>query len=487
MKKKRNVISALAMVIVLLASAGCQNQSEGIVTRKTEAGTETETAGLETGTDEAARMESEEASAAAQQTEAQAGLPGEPQAEEENDPQTGTSQPDGAQQTGEQRDRLKKELGIPDVFTAYPAGIDTAKYTTKAEVILPDEDSFISVPVKRQAFTEEDFSWIEALFLSGGLYVRDEETAAALDGAEGTVWRLREVLQEPEKYSESELEILKGQLEWTEAKREQILQNEERIPVPLQFVTEEKMEGTGAYITSVNGLTDWERGTMSFHMTPLGFGVSPENSLNQNSCTISEETAQKTADDLVEKMGLSDTYVLASVEKTPVWEIEAAYTFHYTPEIEGAAARYCRNSFPQELRCSLDISVDDQGIQAVLCDAGYVIQEDQAPTPIEGELVPFMTIKAVYESVMPDVIAQLEQNYAEQRLSEWKGLVSVSVDQVRLAYVMYGSTEGEAGVLSPVWEFYGTVTALNEDGEEKENIGYRLLTIDALTGSPIGM
>ena len=112
MKKKRNVISALAMVIVLLASAGCQNQSEGIVTRKTEAGTETETAGLETGTDEAARMESEEASAAAQQTEAQAGLPGEPQAEEENDPQTGTSQPDGAQQTGEQRDRLKKELGI---------------------------------------------------------------------------------------------------------------------------------------------------------------------------------------------------------------------------------------------------------------------------------------------------------------------------------------------------------------------------------------
>ena len=317
--------------------------------------------------------------------------------------------------------------------------------------------------------------------------MRDEETAAALDGAEGTVWRLREVLQEPEKYSESELEILKGQLEWTEAKREQILQNEERIPVPLQFVTEEKMEGTGAYITHINGLTDWERGTMSFRMTPLAFAVSPENSLNENSCTIPEEEARKTADDLVEKMGLSDTYVLASVEKMPIWGIEAAYTFHYTPEIEGAAVRYCQNSFWGELQCSLDISVDDQGIQAVLCDAGYVIQEDQAPTPIEGELVPFMTIKAVYESVMPDVIAQLEQNYAEQRPSEWKGLVSVSVDQVRLAYVMYGSTEGEAGVLSPVWEFYGTVTALNEDGEEKENTGYRLLTIDALTGSPIGM
>ena len=431
MKEKRNVISALAMVIVLLASAGCQNQSNGIVTRKTETGTEAAEAALETGAGERAQTEPESSSAAAEQTEAQTGLLQESQREEGNVPQDATSQPDGAQQAGEKREQLKKELGIPDVFTSYPAGIDNAKYTTEAEVILPDTDSFISTTVRRQAFTEEDLSWIEALFFGeGGLYVRDEKTQAALDGAEGTIWRLSEVLLEPEQYSESELEILKGQLEWTEARREQILQNEERISVPYQLVTEEKMEGTGAYITHINGLTDWERGTMTFHMTPMGFGVSPENSLSENSCTISEEEARKTADALVEKMGLSDSHVFVSADKMPIWGLEASYTFHYVPEIEQVAARYAKNRFPGELNYGLDISVDDQGIQAVVCEAAYVVQDAQGTA--EVELLPFMMIKAVYESAIPEVIGQLEEEYAAQKANSWKGLTSVSVDQVRL-------------------------------------------------------
>ena len=184
-------------------------------------------------------------------------------------------------------------------------------------------------------------------------------------------------------------------------------------------------------------------------------------------------------------MGLSDSHVFVSADKMPIWGLEASYTFHYVPEIEQVAARYAKNRFPGELNYGLDISVDDQGIQAVVCEAAYVVQDAQGTA--EVELLPFMMIKAVYESAIPEVIGQLEEEYAAQKANSWKGLTSVSVDQVRLVYVMYGSAEDGAGMLTPAWEFYGTITALDEDGEEQANPGYRLLTIDAVTGSPIGI
>lgn len=209
--------------------------------------------------------------------------------------------------------------------------------------------------------------------------------------------------------------------------------------------------------------------------------------------TISEEEARTKADDLMQKLGLSDTYQwyegglyseVPDIRKGGDGEpgYRKLYIFHYMRSMNGVFTTfdplgkheegwngddYVKKDWPLE---NIEIRVNDSGIVGFDYNAPLEVTE----TVVENSnMKSFDEVRGTFEQMV--MIANAKTD------SEVDGNVAIEIDRVVLGYARISEADSyDTGLMVPVWDFQGKVT--DEYGMEYKG---GIMTINAIDGSVI--
>ena len=209
--------------------------------------------------------------------------------------------------------------------------------------------------------------------------------------------------------------------------------------------------------------------------------------------TISEEEARTKADDLMQKLGLSDTYQwyegglyseIPDIRKGGDWEpgYRKLYIFRYMRSTNGVFTTfdptgkheegwngddYVKKDWPLE---NIEIRVNDSGIVGFDYNAPLEVTE----TVVENSnMKSFDEVRGAFEQMV--MIANAKTD------SEVDGNVAIEIDRVVLGYARISEADSyDTGLMVPVWDFQGKVT--DEYGMEYNG---GIMTINAIDGSVI--
>ncbi len=423
MKKKTAVVLILCLLAGLFGAIGCGEKSaERIVKKKTEA---------ETGT----AAEEAESTKAAEITAAEAG-------------EVETGKTEEPEETEKQK-ALRESLGVPETYT-YTDGA----YAVDARVLVPDGDAFVKVSAEQFVFDKEAVQkYAVPLLGEDGLWQWSNDR---IDDAEQQLAHQEQILARGE-YDDDE--VLRNAVEeqneslrnWIEAEKK----TAEKIEVPMELAKLEKEEGV--YFDGINGFTEWPERCMEFLLAKYGFSFFPYVYIKTDSFTMSEEEAKTLADSFVEKMGLSGElacdYVslLRNTDDPENWYMDADCRFYYTRTVNGIPVTYDLNSTDG---AALKVIVDNQGVSGLTYGDLVIGNDKEAVT-----LLPFAEI----QSVMEEELSGITYNGRE--------VTEASIEEIRLGYhwVVTEAVTPESsakGYLVPAWDAFGTVTYINEEGEE---------------------
>ena len=210
---------------------------------------------------------------------------------------------------------------------------------------------------------------------------------------------------------------------------------------------------------------------------------------------INAAAAQAQADALVEALGQRN-FVCACVEPSVSFgaepampegaslkDVPAAWIVRYVRVLNGVPVTYTRetgtnleseeNYAPPWQYEAITMIIDGTGIQEFNWKSPYT--EPQIVTS-DTNLLPFTEVQQVFEKMV--LI-----NYSAYEVG-----LQIDISSIQLG-LMRGtnSEERDAGVLIPVWDFFGSITALPDDGEPYlfGRADDSLLTINAIDGSII--
>jgi len=210
---------------------------------------------------------------------------------------------------------------------------------------------------------------------------------------------------------------------------------------------------------------------------------------------IDAVTAQAQTDALVEALGQRDM-VCACVEAAVSFgaepampegeslkDVPAAWIVRYVRVLNGVPVTYTRetgsnleseeNYAPAWQYEAITVIIDSTGIQEFNWNSPYT--EPEIVTN-DTNLLSFAEVQQVFEKMM--LI-----NYSAYEIGMQIDISSVQLGLKRVT----NSEERDAGVLIPVWDFFGRITALPDDGEPYlfGRADDSLLTINAIDGSII--
>jgi hypothetical protein len=213
---------------------------------------------------------------------------------------------------------------------------------------------------------------------------------------------------------------------------------------------------------------------------------------------IAPGDAEKQADALVEKLGLSymvraktelginleGTKVLKAGEEPDYAELKAAYIVRYVREVQGVPVTYTgdtgTHSEDEEVYEkpwayeAVYVVIDDRGIVEFRWTSPYT---DPRIVTNDASLLPFSEIQNVFEKMV-----LVKHGYYEE------GKLELNIDQVQLGLMrVTNPNKRDSGLLIPVWDFFGGITYYPKKGEPYpfSGGGTSLLTVNAVDGSVI--
>ena len=209
--------------------------------------------------------------------------------------------------------------------------------------------------------------------------------------------------------------------------------------------------------------------------------------------TISEEEARTKADDLMQKLGLSDTYQwyegglyseIPDIRKGGDWEpgYRKLYIFRYMRSMDGVFTTfdptgkheegwngddYVKKDWPLE---NIEIRVNDTGIVGFDYNAPLEVTE----TVVENSnMKSFDEVRGTFEQMVTVANAKVD--------SDLDSDVVIEIDRVVLGYARISEADSyDTGLMVPVWDFQGKKT--DEYGTEYKG---GIMTINAIDGSVI--
>ncbi len=209
--------------------------------------------------------------------------------------------------------------------------------------------------------------------------------------------------------------------------------------------------------------------------------------------TISEEEARTKADDLMQKLGLSDTYQwyegglyseIPDIRKGGDWEpgYRKLYIFRYMRSMDGVFTTfdptgkheegwngddYVKKDWPLE---NIEIRVNDSGIVGFDYNAPLEVTE----TVVENSnMKSFDEVRGTFEQMVTVANAKVD--------SDLDSDVVIEIDRVVLGYARISEADSyDTGLMVPVWDFQGKKT--DEYGTEYKG---GIMTINAIDGSVI--
>ena len=214
--------------------------------------------------------------------------------------------------------------------------------------------------------------------------------------------------------------------------------------------------------------------------------------------TISNEDAMKKADELLEKIGITDFVCTEDVKASETVTTDKdsgihiyrkEYIFRYMREIDGVAVNYnavlkhtegstsggyVKKDWPAE---TIEIRVNDNGIVGFDYFAPIEITE----TVVEKSNVKsFDEVKSSFEKM---VILKCAPESYDVNVQDLAFRKKVSIDHVSLCYARISEKDAfDSGLLVPIWNFEG----IAEMDYEKDRVAYgSVMAINAIDGSII--
>lgn len=211
--------------------------------------------------------------------------------------------------------------------------------------------------------------------------------------------------------------------------------------------------------------------------------------------TISKEKANKTAENFLKDIGLTDFQLNNSglycealgVDDNKKCGYRKVWRLQYLRNLNGVLVNnesgskhteghqgsdYVKKDWPGE---SIDIYINDSGIVTFLYNAPI----EKSETVVEkAKLISFEKIKKTFEKMIVTVNAQNQEDKEE---------VAITVDKVILRYMRISEKDSfDTGLLVPVWEFLGKAKyKIDTYGNNTTDVS--LLTINAIDSSVINM
>ncbi len=214
--------------------------------------------------------------------------------------------------------------------------------------------------------------------------------------------------------------------------------------------------------------------------------------IDKTDISFSQEEAQAKAEELLNKLGLTDfkfseggkySELLGGDGVGTDFLYDVSYILRYNRELDGvmltqsSGAKFVigadssnpnrKQMWPGE---SIEIRINDRGIIGFQYNAPLEITE----TVVEGtSLKGFDEVKEIFEQMVPMVLADSDYEYKAE------------VDRVRLSYSRISEKDSfDTGLIVPVWSFEGKASAYSEEYQMDENSG-TLIAINAIDGSVI--
>ncbi|WP_160560132.1 DUF6034 family protein [Parablautia muri] len=428
-------------------------------------------------------------------------------------------QEEGVEGTDENGEGIAQQVQAPETYV-WEENSDTISVKVNAPVIVPKGEGFKTFQVTARTYTQEDYDRISQTILKGAtLWDRDYEQMEKSHGF--TREEIDEAIANFEankanggKYENTGKNVDYDEVirEW-EALREGAPEEAIIIDVPSvvsyspgeEYSEENRLSGYATvdgenYLVSVdnNLRDDWrwitfevsaERSKGNF--TPVVAGDETGVDVEQFPIKELKDEAEK----MMADMGFTE-FTAAGDEffRTYAWneELEAlseynqdGYGLHFTRTLEGIPVTYTNSegtamennadtSWPYE---KLDIIFDTEGIADFKWSNPYSIEKLSDETVF---LIPFSDIQGIFQ----EMIFKKYDDFLEASDVE----LSLEIDEVHLGY-MRVMDKGNVmeGTMIPVWDFFGSETICNHDGETyTNNAPYTsCLTINAIDGTII--
>ena len=415
---------------------------------------------------------------------------------------------------------LAEQLRAPETYQAvFSNAKGSVTVNVDADVMLPDTDAISTVKVKEMKFSQETADKLRELLLQGQpLYDYGTYTMETKEDVMEKLLRLyamREGTIPVEVDGDLEETIALYEKEYEEAP-------EERVLTPAQTTFHQRdaqyepfdciegiaeVDGTSAYFYIQND-TDGNRIFANYYSNANNqFSYSAVNEFKgmfiideaKLTMDITAEQARVQADAFIQGLGISSDMVCGSIEAGIVLDdsqvlnegeeinysaTQIVWILRYVRTVERIPITYTGDTggqveneenyaqpWPYE---AMYLIIDQTGIVEFHWNSPYT---DPEIVTRDTNLLSFSDIQEVFEKMV-----LINYSYFET------GTLQIDIDSVQLGLMRVTDTgERDSGILIPVWDFMGSVTAIRE-GEEPDlwqQTSSSRLTINAIDGSII--
>lgn len=492
MKKKEAAVLGMALCLLSLTLAGCQDSAqtqEEIVTPK--------------------------------QEESQEGQDAEPLPEG-----GGTQETDQADDEGTVAGAIADQVKAPESYS-WESGDGMVSVKVDAPIVIPQGEGFKTWRVQSRVFTQEDYDRVSQTLLGGAeLWNRDEElmegshgfTAAEIDA------RIAELEARKEENAKQGIEAtvkegskdksLDEQIEEWRRLKENAPEEPSLVAVPAvvsytestEYEEENWLYGTASvdgrdfFVSLDNNLRDdwrWINFEVRCEEANSNF-INIADGTSVAAAELPKEEIKGMAQEAMEAMGFTDFAVAGEEffssfsgverEESTIAQVDqVGYGVYFTRLLEGIPVTYTHaggNSMEEDV----DVSWPYENIWLIYTKGGFANFQWIDPYQIEKEsdeyvfLLPWSEIQGIFEEML---VKKYEDFFAEN-----KGVkVSFDINEVRLGY-MRVIEKGNVfeGRMVPVWDFFGSETINYPDMSEPYMLGgpyESWLTINAMDGTII--
>ncbi len=436
---------------------------------------------------------------------------------------------------------LREYLDAPEIYTASFYGYNgDLTVNVDANVTVPDSNGISAMRVSRHDFTQEEADKMMEVFLQGAtLYDADHPlTKAEIQDKLVQLYAMRDLPEAASAagtnpHAAQEGDYIQENIEYYENLLADAPETIELVPAETTFHPSDAatnpnarvIEGIStvnesAYLFINNGFYNENnveaifinaRQSLDGSYNSVPYTILNEEDLSERqpseTFTLTESDAQSVAEDLLAKLGMSymtcvDTKYAAIENFTPgVAEGEVgmvvepaqreyekwAYSLQYQRAVNGipvtltdfsggvSASDTNAASVPWPYE-RLTIIVDETGVVYFDYISPYSIEDTVTEN---ATLLDFSKITSIFEKMLPITYGYLdEEDYSLQ----------VDITEVRLGLMRITEQNSrDRGLLIPVWDFFGEVTTVPDEGEPNKMSGGggSLLTINAIDGAII--
>ena len=222
--------------------------------------------------------------------------------------------------------------------------------------------------------------------------------------------------------------------------------------------------------------------------------------------TMTEAEAKNAAENILDRLGITDMICagvriavmsdginsVADAGKDAILSPEQlengkwAYSLQYQRNVNGipvTLTEHSGNSSSDENDMSVPWPYEH--LKIIVDETGVVYFDYLSPCSIldtvteDATLKPFSEIQSVFEKMFPITYGHLDEEGTDYQLQ-------VEITEVRLGLMRITEQNSrDTGLLIPVWDFFGDVTVMPEEGEPYLSISDSLITINAIDGSII--